>query len=180
MARDQDSWRRLVRIYGPLVYRWARTSGLQTADAEDIVGDVFADVLNGIERFRFDGNPHSFRRWLRTVCSRKVQKRIQQVRSQPAVLGGSTARLRLNGLVADALPEEDVARQDEIDWVRQRAMRILQDDFKPAYWQVFRRCVLEEDAPADVARAMGMTVWAVYKARSRILHRLRVELDEFA
>ncbi len=93
--------------------------------------------------------------------------------------GGSTARLRLDGLVANVLPEDEVAKRDEIDWVRQQAMRILQDDFKPAHWQIFRRCVLEGEAPADVARAMGMTVWAVYKARSRILHRLRVELDDF-
>jgi len=179
VAQDPDAWRRLVKIYGPLVYRWARRSGLQVADAEDTVGDVFTDVLQGIARFRFDGSPHSFRRWLRTVCSRKVKKRIQQVRSQPMARGGSTARLRLDGLVANVLPEDEVAKRDEIDWVRQQAMRILQDDFKPAHWQIFRRCVLEGEAPADVARAMGMTVWAVYKARSRILHRLRVELDDF-
>ena len=38
----------------------------------------------------------------------------------------------------------------------------------------------DQDAPADVAKAAGMTVWAVYKARSRVLHRLRTELDELS
>lgn len=179
-ARDQGSWRRLVRIYGPLIYRWARESGLQAADAEDIVGGVFADVFSGIERFQFDGSPHSFRRWLRIVCLRKIQKHYRKLRSLPEAFGGSTANVRINSAEVEDLPEDEVARNDEIIWLRQRAMKIVQDDYAPIHWQVFRRSVLDGEAPADVARAMGMTVWAVYKVRSRILHRLRIELSELA
>ena len=148
-SHDQDAWRRLARIYGPLVYCWGRTSGLQAADAEDIVGEVFADLVRGIDRFQHDGSPHSFRRWLRIVAFRKVRKHARKMRSQPVALGGSTAEARLHGLPAQSLHEDAVHSQDEADWVRQRAMKILQDDFSPAHWEVFRRTVLDEESPAD-------------------------------
>jgi RNA polymerase sigma-70 factor (ECF subfamily) len=32
--------------------------------------------------------------------------------------------------------------------------------------------------PDEVAQEMGTTKWAVYKARARILHKLRQELEE--
>jgi RNA polymerase sigma-70 factor (ECF subfamily) len=177
-SQDPDAWRRLARIYGPLVYRWARTSGLQAADAEDIVGEVFAGVVIAVERFRHDGLPHSFRRWLRTIASRSVMKSLRKRNSRPVVTGGTTAAVHVQSLADEAFHERQLETQDEIEWLRQRAMRIIQDDYKPSYWEVFRRVSLEGEAPAEVARAKGMSVWAVYKVQSRILNRLRAELDE--
>ena len=36
---------------------------------------------------------------------------------------------------------------------------------------------MQGEAPADVAADLQVSVWAVYKARSRVLQRLREELD---
>lgn len=177
-SQDPDAWRRLARIYGPLVYRWARTSGLQAADAEDIVGEVFASVVIAVERFRHDGRPHSFRRWLRTMASRSVMKSLHKKRSRPVATGGTTAAVHVRSLAEDGLHEEQLETQDEIEWVRQRAMKIIRGDYKPSYWDVFRRVSLEGEAPAEVAKTEGMSLWAVYKVQSRILHRLRAELGE--
>jgi len=58
--------------------------------------------------------------------------------------------------------EQELETQDEVEWVRQRAMRIIQDDYKLSYWDVFRRVSLEGEAPADVARSEGMSVWNSY------------------
>ncbi|MCP4784865.1 MAG: sigma-70 family RNA polymerase sigma factor [Fuerstiella sp.] len=158
-SRDQDAWRRLVKIYGPLVYRWARQSGLQEADANDVVADVLVDVVKGVERFQDDGKSHSFRRWLRTVSSRKISKHNKHITSRPAASGGTTANLRLQDLPAVAFLKDDLNARDEIDWVRQQAMKILQGDCKSKHWLVFERTVLEGAAPADVAETTGMTVW---------------------
>lgn len=179
-SQDPDAWRRLASIYGPLVYRWARTSGLQAADAEDIVGEVFAGVLKTVERFQHDGRPHSFRRWLRTMAWRSVMKSLQKRRSRPVATGGTTAAVHVQGLAEEGIHEQQLETRDEIEWVRQRAMQIIQDDYRPSYWEVFRRVSLEGEAPAEVAKAAGMSVWAVYKVQSRILNRLRAELDELA
>ena len=51
-ASDAGAWDRLAQLYGPLVYRWARGRGLQAADAENMVQDVFLAVFDGIAGFR--------------------------------------------------------------------------------------------------------------------------------
>ena len=35
-AKDPQAWERLCRVYGPVVYHWARNAGLQDQDAADI------------------------------------------------------------------------------------------------------------------------------------------------
>src|SRR2546429_6346288 len=46
------SWRRLADLYGPLVYGWCRGRGLQPADAEDVLQEVFLTVASRIGDFR--------------------------------------------------------------------------------------------------------------------------------
>ncbi len=178
-SHDEDAWRRLVRIYGPLVYCRSGRSGLQGSDAEDIVGDVFADLAKGVELFQADGNAHSFRRWLRTIVSRKIKKHVSKMNSQPLVSGGTTANLRIQALVADVFCDEETS--DEVDWLRQRAAKVLKDNCKPLHRQIFQRTILDGQSPEEVAQALEVKVWTVYyKVRSRLLHRLRAELDELS
>ncbi len=40
-SRDPDAWERFVKLYSPLVYRWARQVGLQESDASDLAQEVF-------------------------------------------------------------------------------------------------------------------------------------------
>ena len=54
------------------------------------------------------------------------------------------------------------------------AARERQDD---RTWKAFWRSAVEGDRPADVAADLGVSVWAVYKARSRVLQRVRTELE---
>lgn len=53
----------------------------------------------------------------------------------------------------------------------------MRGDFEQRTWQAFCRATVESDTPADVAADLGIFVWAVYKARARVLSRLRQELD---
>ena len=41
---DPEGWRRHVRLYGPLIYRWCRRGRLQPEDAADVVQEVFRTV----------------------------------------------------------------------------------------------------------------------------------------
>ena len=59
-----------------------------------------------------------------------------------------------------------------------RALAIIRPDFSEASWQAFWRVVMDDQKTDDVARELGLTVNAVYIAKSRILRRLRDELGE--
>ena len=71
-AQDPAAWERLADLYGPLVYYWCRRSGLQEADAADVVQNVFVAVASAIENYRRQADA-TFRGWLWTVTRSKVQ-----------------------------------------------------------------------------------------------------------
>ncbi len=47
-ADDQDGWRRLVRLYGPLVLFWCRRAGVPHADRADVFQEVFRALARSI------------------------------------------------------------------------------------------------------------------------------------
>lgn len=50
-AADVAAWDEFVAIYGPLVYRLALRQGLQAADADDVVQQVFAAVAQSVHHW---------------------------------------------------------------------------------------------------------------------------------
>ena len=49
-ADDQEAWGHFVRLYGPLVYRFARRRGLQDSDCGDVTQEVLGAVLTNADR----------------------------------------------------------------------------------------------------------------------------------
>ena len=47
-AADVAAWDEFMAIYGPLVYRLALRQGLQTADADDVVQQVFTAIAQSV------------------------------------------------------------------------------------------------------------------------------------
>jgi len=176
-VRDPDAWQRFVNIYGPLVYDWIRMQGVRAGDAEDIVQEVLAAVSTNICGFRRDQVGVSFRRWLWGICAHKILDYFRDLQSRPNAQGGTTAHLRLQEIPEAPPAEESEEGCREITLLRHRAVLQLRDLFEPQVWGAFWRVVVEGDAPADVAQDLGVSVWAVYKAKSRVLLRLREELE---
>ena len=169
-GNDANVWPRVVRIYGPLIFRWCTRCGLQEPDAADVSQEVLASLPKSIRRFSRQDDHATFRGWLWTITRNKIADHCRRWSGAPAK--GGTAALRLIERLPDQRPEtsEDVAE------VHLRALEGLQCQFNEKTWTAFWRVVVEGDAPRDVAEDLGTTVWTVYKARSRVLSRLRSEL----
>ena len=54
----------------------------------------------------------------------------------------------------------------------------VQGEFAPSTWQAFWLTAVEGRPPADVAAELGLSVGAVYIARSRVLARLRQRIEQ--
>lgn len=165
---DQDAWNRLDSLYRPFIARILRyDSGLRQADAEDLVQEVMTVLVGkvaGFERQRTG----SFRRWLREITHHCVQ--AYRKKQRPAA---DCSRL---DQLAD--PHSDLSKlwDEEHDrHVLQKLLDLVAQDFEPATWRAFHRLVIDEAAPEQVARALGLTVGAVYLAKYRVLKRLKVE-----
>lgn len=174
-AQDRDGWSRLAKLYGPLVYRWSRRRGLSSEDAADVVQEVFRAVAGSIQDFQA-GPTGSFRGWLWTITRNKILDRHRRNQRQPEAVGGTDALQRLLQ-IPESLDESEAGSNSNGNLVR-RALALIRPDFTDASWQAFWRVVMEDQSAADVARNLGISVNAVYIAKSRVLHRLRKELGE--
>ena len=168
---DREAWSRFVQLYGPLIFKWARRTGLQPEDASDLVQDVMALMVRKLPAFRYDKS-RSFRSWLKTVTINKWRETCRR-RSLPMSDGTSSDLERL----PDQHENHDFWEREYRQHVISRAMELMQHEFQPATWQACRRYVLEEASPDELAQEYGLSVWTIYSAKSRLLKRLREELD---
>lgn len=176
-ARDghSDAWRRMVQLYGPLIYAWCRRLGRQPADAADATQEVLMSVSRDLVRFDPDGPGATFRGWIWTITRRRLADQARRGARQVEQPAGSLSDFVADGAAEPGDPPTDAA--DDRAAVASRAAAMLREHFEPTTWKAFWATVVEGRQPAEVADSLGVTRWAVYKARARVLQRLREELD---
>jgi RNA polymerase sigma-70 factor (ECF subfamily) len=170
---DAESWRTFVTLYGPLILRYARQHGLQDADAADVTQDVLAQVARSIRGFTYQPERGRFRDWLGTVVRHRVFRLQKAEAGRPQAVGGGP-----DGWL-DTLP----AVEQDTEWtaafnahVLHAALERARPHFEPATWEAFRLAWLEQQTAAAAAGRLGLTIDAVYVAKSRVLKRLRTEV----
>ena len=116
IARLQDpddiaAWDNFSDMYAPIIYRSARRSGLQAADADDVVQEVLAAVTHSVSRWikRDDRGP--FRAWLFRIARNTSIDFLTRRKHRPWAAGGDTAAEQLNHVEAPA----DVSSQFDLE-----------------------------------------------------------------
>jgi RNA polymerase sigma-70 factor (ECF subfamily) len=175
---EEEAWRLLVERYGPTVYGWCRAKGLRAEDASDVEQDVFVALLRSIGRFHRDEPGDTFRGWLWSVTMKKATDywRRRYRRAEPAAAGGTDAQERLVGEPVPQDPDSSVGQEGQASQgpFRQALARV-QAAFTLPTWRAFWLTAVEGRPASEVARELGLTMGAVYVARSRVLRRLREE-----
>lgn len=175
---DEDAWRRVIRLYGPLVLYWCRRSGLQEADRQDVFQEVFGAAARSISRFRRERSSGGFRCWLRKITENKLRDRFRKRLAQGVPTGGTTAYQQLLEIPGEASLTADGPVDSEENLLLRQALRLVRDEFVPRTWQAFWRSAADGISTAVVADQLNMTPAAVRKAKSRVLQRLREELGD--
>jgi RNA polymerase sigma-70 factor (ECF subfamily) len=62
-------------------------------------------------------------------------------------------------------------------FLARHAMKIMEADFEPATWRACWETAVMERKAEEVGQELGLSVAAVYVAKSRVLRRLRQELQ---
>ena len=174
---EENAWKDLTDLYRPLIIGWLSRQGVPARDREDLSQEVLLSVVKHLPRFEHTGQRGAFRSWLRTiVCSRTSDYWRAAERSHQADGGsGATAALQQ---IAD--PHSDLNRRwdEEHDrYVLDCLLDLVQEEFEPATVRAFRRLALDGASGAEVAAELGLSVAAVYVAKSRVLQRIRQEAE---
>lgn len=179
-ARRPEAWSRLVDLYGPVVYRWSRQSGVGPEDAADLVQEVFRAVATHVADFRRARPGDSFRAWLATITRNKIRDHFRR-RDRPRARGGTDAQqqlLQVPGPSETSATSAPDGRADADGLLSRRALDLIRAEFENRTWEAFWRSAIEGHCPGHIAEDLGISVNAVYKAKSRVLRRLRRELGE--
>ncbi len=174
---DGEAWNRMVNLYYQMVYAWCRPRVRGNEDAREVVHEVFAAVLRSLRSFHRDQAGATFRGWMRGIARHKLQDYWRR-KAAPDLPAGGTDAARSLAEVPEPLSEElDFPPGEKTRLVR-AALERIRSEFNEQMWQAFWRATVEGQLPADIARDLQTTVNVVYKAKSRILARLREELGE--
>lgn len=164
-----SDWDRFVRLFTPLLKRWATRFGVRDRDIEDLLQELFVVLIRKLPEFRY--NPTgSFRAWLWTTFRHVViawHKR--QHPTEPLV--AELEQLSSADSVAEA------AESEYQRYLIGRITQVVRTDFPDRTWRIFEQVAIEGRPGADVASEFGVSVNAVYLARGRVLARLREELS---
>lgn len=172
--KDHSAWAEFVKLYAPVLHAYGMRHGLQDADAADLAQDTLQNVLRAAPTFEYDPAKGAFRGWLFTVARNQIRKFATRKDRLGVGAGDSDVR--------DMLAEHPDRSGDEAEWDREYKMHLfrwaadrVQTEFRAATWQAFWRTAVGGEAAEAVAADLGMTVGAVYIARSRVTARIRTE-----
>jgi RNA polymerase sigma-70 factor (ECF subfamily) len=176
-APGETAWQRMIDLYTPLIRNWLRRYSLLDQDAEDLVQDVLAVVVRKLPEFRKRPQIGAFRRWLRMItvnCLRDFWR---------------TRRFSAKGAGVDFVgvldqledPESALSKlwdREHDEFVTRRLLEMIRPRFEAKTWQAFQRAALDGASVDQVAHELGLSVNAVFIAKSRVLHMLRQEAKE--
>jgi len=177
-AGDSTSWAEFAQIYGPVVYGFARKRGLQDADAADVVQDVLRSVARNASKLDYNPKKGTFRGWLYTVTRNKVYNFLSAGKNRAKPIGGDSE----DGDGLDQLPDRSPGQDADWELEYQRrlsslAMDAVKKEFHASTWKAFWATAVDGRSATEIGRELGMTAGAVYVAKSRVLARLRDEVQ---
>lgn len=175
---DDQAWFEFMEIYRPVVFRLACRRGLQHADADDLVQQVFSSVARVIDNWKIDPRRGRFRTWLSRVATNAILNALTRG-SPDRGSGDSKLHELLDAQPAFDGPASEMVRVEHRREVFRWAARQIRPEFQPGTWDAFWLTAVEGRDVAAVARERGRTCGAVYAARSRVMRRLKEKVSEW-
>lgn len=169
---NKAAWSEFDVLYRPMLLRFARSRGLPSEDAEDIVQHCMASVCAHIEQFSYDPTRGRFKSWLRTMVNNRCRDLLRIHRHCTVIL-----------TEADQLPAADPSPDEAFDkiWLDEHVnhcLRIIRQEVDEATFAAFERYVLRDQPVEQVCRELALMPDQLYKIKWRLTKRLREALRE--
>jgi RNA polymerase sigma-70 factor (ECF subfamily) len=174
---ETNAWKDLTALYRPLILGWLNRQKVPDRDVEDLCQEVLLSVVKHLPGFQHTGQRGAFRAWLRTIVCSRTTDYWRALDASALASGGSGATAALQQ-IAD--PNSELNRQwdEEHDrYVLNCLLDLVEEEFEPNTLRAFRRLAFDGLSGAEAAQELGLSVSAVYVAKSRVLARIRQEAE---
>lgn len=178
---QQDAWYQFERLYAPALLSTLRKQGFSASDADDCCQRIFAKLILAAGKFKDDGQPAAFRRWLYRVARNETITFLRQQTRHPISLSESQwlsqcEQNHSGSLSLNTTGNPDIESSIEYEYRKQvflETAAIVQAEINPLHWQAFYRTMIDGEPTPVVAKDLNMSVGAVYVAKGRVLKKLQ-------
>ncbi|HEY1661733.1 MAG TPA: sigma-70 family RNA polymerase sigma factor [Verrucomicrobiae bacterium] len=179
--RDEPSWQEFFDTYWKLIYRIAIKSGLNDAEAQDVVQETMISVQKNIPKFEYDRKLGSFKLWLLNMTRWRITDQFRKRESLivPALQEETSVDTQwMDKFVDPASANIEQVWNDE--WEKNllnAALLKVKRNLEPEKYQIFDFLVNKEWPPEKVAKTFSITVNQVYLAKHRITEQIKLEVE---
>lgn len=163
-----DSWRELARMYSPLIRAKLSEARLPHDDVEDLTQEILLKLHRKMSGFNHNGRAGAFRRWLRVVT---VNQTRSYLRRRPEI--GQVSLDEIEPLADDNSEVSEQFERQHHAYVLAELIERLRDEFQENTVESFVRATINQEDPRQVCESLGISLQALYIAKSRVLKRLR-------
>jgi RNA polymerase sigma-70 factor, ECF subfamily len=178
-AADAAAWDELTAIYGPLVFRMAVRQGMQAADADDLVQNVFAAIARSVAEWLERPDRGKFRAWLLRIARNAAVNFLTRRGHRPLGTGDDQVAQMLAQVPA---PESQLSSEFDLEYRREVfhwAAEKVRDTVADTTWQSFWLTEMENLPVVEAAEQLNISVGNVYIGRSRVMTRLKELVKQF-
>ena len=169
---DREAWEQFFELYAPLLESYARAHGLSRADAQEVRAQCLEVLVRRLPTFEYERARGRFQAWLHEIARGKV---IDLARRSRRASGDSSPLAALED--SGAGPDQHWERQWRDEHLRYGLREALSDE-EDGPRHAFELLLLDETTVPDVCERTGLNANQVYKAKARILRRVREILEK--
>ena len=178
---DKDSWEDFFNTYWKLIYNVARKSGLNDAEAQEVVQETIIHVAKQIPGFKYNPAKGSFKGWLLKTTQWRIndqfRKRCRNATLQADSESSTTSPSQTPPFGSPAVDTE--SQWDELwrEHLVAMAMERIKQKVDPRELQMFEMTVERDWPPLKVAQKLNVTRAHVYYARHKVSRMIRAEVE---
>ena len=170
---EDADWSRLIEAYSPLLRAWLMRAEVQAADADDLVQEVLLVVHRELPKFEHNQRRGAFRNWLRQIVVHRLRNFWRSRGRLIAAGNDSQLEEQLKQLEDDGSQLSQRWDREHNLAIARKLMELIESRFTESTRLVFRRLVVDGADADTVAAETGLSLNAIFTAKSRVLRELR-------
>lgn len=175
---DGARWREFFDTYWRLIYGVARKSGLNDAEAQDVVQETVIGVSKNIERYRADAG--SFKNWLLQLTRWRIIDQVRK-RSPADAIQRHPDDSRLTAPIdriadSSSMPLDALWEEEWQATLIENALERLKRKVNARHFQIFDCAVMKRWPAGKIASELEVSIAQVYLVKHRLTAMLKKEV----